>query len=327
MSAGKFARQYQCDIGILFTDWWAFSDFPKMVPRSTLYGPMDHTNYSEEILNFTRQYHKIIGLCKWQQDYLKTVGIESDFIYHGVDVSRYKPMDKKTCKKKYNLENKFVFGTVAANSDKEDRKAHSRSMKAMRYFLDSNPDIKETDIVWLYHTTANDPRGMPLQSICHKFKLDNVIKFMDPSMADLMISEDDLVQLMNCFDVHLLCSKREGFGLPIIETQSCGIPNINHNWSSMTELTNGHGWLCKSLGEDLNLETTPINAETASPDVYSIAECIKDAYFNEKLRTKYGKESREFALKFNWDDLVANQWVPLLKGMMKDTSVDDRRLL
>lgn len=648
VSAGKFARQYNVDIGLLFTDWWAFSDFPKMLPRATAYTPMDHTNYSEEVLNFTRQYHKLISLCKWQQSYLKDIGIESDMIYHGVDISTYKPMDKKKCKERLKLDGKFVFGTVAANSDKEDRKAHTRSMKAMRYFLDSNPDVKESDICWIYHTTSNDPRGMPLSSIAHKYKLDNVIKFMDPSMSDLMISEAELAQLMNAFDVHILCSKREGFGLPIIETQAClpgeqmvitangskridsiddnemmldgkvikrlcrkykgllytikakgllpvkftdnhpiltdkgwketkdittddyvvipklnvttneivaedrnlarllgiyvgdgytenysivlcangmkqasewaklcidvygnarisnnykvkcyvgnlwikeqcgkdaknkivpkkilnssqedkiafieglvesdgyiynknklrititsisrslvdsmtlllaslgifnsvsvkrkdsygiilgrkvhlnecyimniygndackilkypninknrkrksgyetdahlyykiesittecyegtvynlqtetseymtqfivhncGIPNINHDWSSMTELTKGHGWLCKSLGYDLNLETTPINAETAAPDVYSIAECIKEAYFKEELRLKYAKESREFALKFNWDDLVANQWVPLFKNMVTSTSVDDRRLI
>ena len=200
-------------------------------------------------------------------------------------------------------------------------------MKAMRYFLDTHPDVKESDIVWLYHTSSNDPRGMPLQSIAHKFKLDNVIKFMDPTMSDVMLSEKDLVELMNCFDVHILCSKREGFGLPTLETMACGVPNIAHDWSSQTELVEGHGWLCKSLGYGLNLETTPINAETAFPDVYSIADCIADAYFNENLRKKYARDSREFSLKFNWDDLIVNQWVPILNEMMETKKVDDRRLL
>ena len=215
-------------------------------------------------------------------------------------------------------------------SDKEDRKSHGRMMKAMRYFLDSNPDVKEQDIVWLYHSTASDPRGMPLSSICHKFRLDNVIKFMDPSIADTMIPEENLATLMNTFDVHLLCSKREGFGMPILETMSCGVSNICHDFSSMPELVKGHGWLCKSLGYDLNLETTPINAETASPDVYDIARCIKDAYFDEKKRTTYGRKSREFALKYTWDDLIRYQWVPFLENIQEDLrgkSIEERRIL
>jgi glycosyltransferase involved in cell wall biosynthesis len=211
-------------------------------------------------------------------------------------------------------------GKVAwsSQSDKEDRKAHGRMMKAMRYFLDSNPDVKEKDITWIYHSNPVDPRGMPLSSICHKFKLDNVIRFMDPKIADVMITEEQLCALYNAMDVHVLCSKREGFGMPIIESQACGIPNICHDFSSMTELVKGHGWLCKSLGQDLNLETTPINAETAFPDVYSIADCIKDAYFDDKKREGFGLKSREFALRYNWDDLVHNSWVPLLEDIQED---------
>ncbi len=320
-SAAQYCKQYKIDVGILFTDWWAFRDFPKIIPKATLYGPMDQINYSEEILEFTRKFHKIIGLCKWQQKCLANYGIASDYIYHGVNVDIFKPLDKKEARKKFGIteDDVFIFGTVAANNDKEDRKGHTRSMKAMRYFLDQNPDVK--NIIWLYHTVPNDPNGMPLASISHKFGLDNVIRFMDPTIANTMLTEEDLATLMNCFDVHLLCSKREGFGMPILETQACGIPNICHDFSSMTELVHGHGWLCKSLGNGLNLETTPINAETAVPDVYSIAKCIKGAYFNRNLVKKYGEESRKFALPFSWDNIVENQWVPLLDKMANNTKL------
>jgi glycosyltransferase involved in cell wall biosynthesis len=221
-------------------------------------------------------------------------------------------MNKKEARKKIgiNEDDVFVFGTIAANGDKEDRKSHAKSMKAMRYFLDQNPDVK--NIIWLYHTIPDDERGMPLLSISHKLGLDNIIGFMNPSLASTMLTEQDLATLMNCFDVHLLCSKREGFGMPILETQACGVPNICHDFSSMTELVQGHGWLCKSLGYGLNLETTPINAESATPDVYDIARCIKEAYFNPDKVEKYGEDSRKFSLPFNWDDLVKNRWVPIL---------------
>ncbi len=318
-SAAQYSKQYHTDIGVLFTDWWAFSDFPKIIPRATLYSPMDQLNYPEEIMKFTRDYYKIIGLCKWQQQCLSDAGIESDYIYHGVNVNVFKPVDKKEVRKKFGIkedDDVFIFGTVAANNDREDRKSHARSMKAMKYFLDQNPDIK--NVIWLYHTSPNDSRGMPLLSISHKLGLDKIISFMDPSLASIMLTEEDLAALMNCFDVHLLCSKREGFGMPILETQACGVPNICHDFSSMTELVQGHGWLCKSLGYGLNLETTPINAESATPDVYDIAKCIEDAYFHPDKVQKYGEESRKFALPFDWDNIVENQWVPLLDRMASE---------
>lgn len=228
-------------------------------------------------------------------------------------------MNKREDRKKLGItkDDVFIFGTVANNEDKEDRKGHTRSMKAMRYFLDQNPDVK--NIIWLYHTVPNNPRGMPLASIAHKFGLNKMIRFMDPSRDSTLFSEEDLVVLINCFDVHLLCSKREGFGMPILETQASGIPNICHDFSSMTELVQGHGWLCKSLGYGLNLETTAINAETAVPDVYDIAKCIKDAYFNPDIVKKYREEYRKFALPFNWDKIVENQWVPVLDNIATNT--------
>ena len=164
-------------------------------------------------------------------------------------------------------------------------------MKAMSYFLEQNPDVK--NVVWLYHTVPDSPSGLPLPSIAHKFRANNVIKFMDPSVASTMYREEELASLMNCFDVHMLCSKREGFGVPILETEACGVPNISHDFSSMTELVEGHGWLCKSLGYGSNLETTALNAETATPDVYDIARCIKEAYFNPDKVKSYGEKSRE----------------------------------
>lgn len=324
-SAAQYCKQFNVDIGILFSDWWAFSDFPKIIPRATLYTPMDQINYPDEVIKFTKEYYKIIGLCKWQQRCLSDLQISSECIYHGVDTNIFKPQDKKGARKNFGVsEDAFIFGTVAANGDKEDRKGHSRTMKAMRYFLDQNPDVK--DILWLYHTSPNDPRGMPLISISHKLGLDKIISFMDPSWNNTMLTEVDLASLMNCFDVHLLCSKREGFGMPILESQACGIPNICHDFSSMTELVQGHGWLCKSLGYGLNLETSPINAECAVPDVYDIAKCIEDAYFHPEKIRKYGEASREFALPFDWDKLVENQWVPLLDKMALDMKLENRYL-
>jgi len=329
-SAQKHAQRFNTDIQFLFTDWWAFSKFPEIMKFPCAYSPMDHIGYPEEIINFTKKYRVLVSLCKFQQEELKKRwGIDSYMVYHGVETNKFKPLDKLQCKRRINCEDKFVFGTVAANSDKEDRKSHAPSMKAMRHFLDQNPDI-EKDVVWIYHSNPRDPRGMPLSNICHKFKLDNIIKFMDPNMSTLMLSTEDLVILMNAFDAHILNSKREGYGLPIMETQSCGVPNMCHNFSSMPELVKGHGWLVKSLGTGLNLTTTPINAETATPDVYDIADKLERVFFRDKEREKYAKASREFALKFDWDKIVTEGWIPVLEDiqeMIRPKSLEERRLL
>ncbi|MGD6809493.1 MAG: hypothetical protein ACQCN3_07335 [Candidatus Bathyarchaeia archaeon] len=88
-SASEYCKQFKVDAGLLFSDWWAFSDFPKIIPNATLYSPMDQVGYPEEIVNFTKDYFEIISLCKWQQ------GIKSNCIYHGVNVNIFKPNKKE----------------------------------------------------------------------------------------------------------------------------------------------------------------------------------------------------------------------------------------
>ena len=46
----------------------------------------------------------------------------------------------------------------------------------------------------------------------------------------------------NGLDVLSLCSYGEGFGLPLIEAQACGIPVVTTDASAMSELC-GAGWL------------------------------------------------------------------------------------
>ena len=316
-SAVKFSRVFNTDLQFLHSDFWAFVGFPEKMEHPVLYSPMDHIHYGEELMNMVKNYWRVISLCYFQQRELKERwNIDSEVIYHGVDTSIYKPLNKQACKEQLGLGDKFVFGTVAANNDKEDRKSFTRVIKALRYFLDQNPDVK--DVTWLVHTSPNDPRGMPLSAVVHKWNLDNIVRFLSPNMSDTLLTEEQLNQVYNAMDVHVLCSKREGFGLPILESMCVGVPNIVHNFSSMTELVKGRGWLVRSLGTGLNLETTPINAETALPDVYDIADKLARAYFRENERKKFSIRAREFALKYNWEDLVLNKWIPVLEDMKED---------
>lgn len=315
-SAGKYAKQYNTDVQILHTDWWAFSQFPDIMDCPMIYSPMDHIDYPKEILNFTRKYEKIISLCDWQVEELKKVNIPSIAIHHGLDTKVFNPRNKAECKKRLRLDGKFVVGTVAANSDKEDRKHHAGMIKGMYWFLKQNPDIK--DVVWLYHTNPMDPRGMPLSKIADKWGLSNIIRFMDPNMADVMLSEEEMAQMYGAMDVHFIPSKREGFGIPIIESMACGIPNIGHDFSAPPEFIRGRGWLVKSVGVGLNYMTTPLNAETGYPDVYDIAEKLERAYFRTEEREKFGKLSAEYAKRFEWDNIVDNHWVPLLNTMVEE---------
>ena len=103
------------------------------------------------------------------------------------------------------------------------------------------------------------------------------------------------------------------------EAMSCGIPVIAHDFSAMREAIveeNGtrHGWLAKTAV----YVDTPIGATSAIPDVYSIEKCIEKAYFKEKTRLRYARNARKFALKFDWDRIINEMWVPYLDKIIEE---------
>ena len=68
------------------------------------------------------------------------------------------------------------------------------------------------------------------------------VKFPPASVWHLGAPAALVANLYQAFDVLLNPSMGEGFGIPILEAQACGVPVIASDHSAMTELTQA-GWL------------------------------------------------------------------------------------
>lgn len=98
------------------------------------------------------------------------------------------------------------------------------------------------------------------------------------------VQDEDLVAITNLATVLLLPSLVEGFGLPILEAQLCGVPVITSNISSMPEVA-GQG----ALLVDPN-------------SVESIAQAIIEIKDNKKAREYLIKEGLNNIQRFSWDN-------------------------
>ena len=307
VSALQHAKSFKTNAQILMSDYWAFPWFPQEMPDPILHSPMDHTNYPEELLRMIRQYKKIISLCNWQQEQLRKVGIESPVIYHGVDTDTYFPMKQREARAITRIpEDQFVIGIVSANADKEGRKGWSQMFKGVKLFLDNNPDVRDLRI--FVHSNPEDPRGLPLKNMAHKQGILEICAFESPHLSVIGLNDEQMNILYNSFDLLMCCSYREGFGIPMLEAMATGKPVIAHDFSSMSELVKGRGWLVKT---DTYVDT-PINATTGIPDWRDIATQIEKAYNNQRQIKKYGRKALKFAKKHTWDRLVMNKWIPIL---------------
>src|SRR3990167_2078922 len=119
-----------------------------------------------------------------------------------------------------------------------------------------------------------------------------------------------MAKIYNTFDCLLCPSTNEGFGLPIIEAQACGIPVIVNDFTSMPELIieGETGFKCEVAYHRF----TPLLSFIGIPDVKSIYNCMEKVFNAD--RVKIGKKAREYMIE-NYDTklIFDTKWKPFLK--------------
>ena len=98
------------------------------------------------------------------------------------------------------------------------------------------------------------------------------------------IPESKVVELYNSFDVFLFTSSHEGFGLPILEAQRCGIPVLIFKEAKIPEETRRFAIECE--------------------DVKDMAEKVINLLENEEEYLWYRKKGIEYTKQFTWDKYV-----------------------
>jgi glycosyltransferase involved in cell wall biosynthesis len=124
-----------------------------------------------------------------------------------------------------------------------------------------------------------------------------------------------VAKIMNTFDCLLQPSNSEGFGLPIIEAQSCGVPVIVNNWTSMPELVKDGktGYICNAGDK----KWSPIGAYMVSPDRDSLREKMELAFKNG--RDKLQKACRNHIIdQYDLDKRVFQEWIPFLEEVKNE---------
>jgi len=118
-------------------------------------------------------------------------------------------------------------------------------------------------------------------------------------------------------DVFSLVTMGEGFGIPIIEAQACGVPVIVGDWTSMPEL-------CFSGWKVSKADTEPVFTNIAAfhylPRAAAIAEQMDNAY-QMRGNQDYRKRARKAALAYGADKIVEKYWKPALDVIEKRLQV------
>jgi glycosyltransferase involved in cell wall biosynthesis len=305
-------NEKQPDLIITLYDVWVFQGKGWDDLNVASWTPIDHSPVPPGVAAWSAKSNVTpLAMSKFGQKELAARNIDSIYIPHSVDTKVFNRKDSisgRTIEEYMGFSNdRFVVGMNAANkaSGLIHRKAFGENLMAFSIFVKKHPDA-----ILYIHTDPVSPHGWNLMALGQTLGIpvENMM-FVDPVSYRFGISQEDLAGIYSSMDVLLATSYGEGFGIPTIEAQACGVPVIASDFAASAELV-GDGWLVG--GQPLY-----DNAQSAFftiPAVPRIVEALEQAYERGKGPSE---KAVEFAQAFDHDAVWTKYWKPALKKLLK----------
>lgn len=304
-----YYRLFNADIYITNFDVWAMPEMARMNVRWVPYVPVDHEPCPEPVLEALKGAYRVASYSESASKLLSDGGIESVPISVGVDTKIFKPNEKREELRKragYSPDD-FVVGIMAMN--KGQRKNFPEMFDAFSRFKKRHPNAK-----LFAHTDPLRPDGINLIKVAERYGIINDIILSDVTMLELGYPTEMIADMYNTFDVLLMTTAGEGFGMPIIEAQACGVPVITNNFTTGKEL-NAHPELVVEPRSKFMDALVSFQAET---DVEKAVEALETVYM--KPRGHYKDSSVKYVQKYDWD-VVAKGWEKFFNEIEADLGI------
>lgn len=305
--AERTYQHFKADILITLVDIWILKDLPATM-KWFPWTPVDHEPMPPRVYQVLHEHqgiYKPIAMSQYGKREMERLGIDCFYIPHMIDCDAFSPNQelREEHRKLVGWSDKFVIGSVGTNV--RERKNWTSMFLALQKFRRSHDDV-----VMYCHTDAFESRGRDLEALRQSLMIQDITFF--PSITAMKIegiTEETMNNMYNSLDVYLHPSKGEGFGIPIIEAQSAGVPVIVSNNTAQPELVGG-GWVLKDMRPEFDEQSSWEGA--ANPD--EILEYLEQAYEEKKSGKieERRKAAREKALEYDYRVVMEKYWKPTL---------------
>ncbi len=319
---GAHCQHFGADLLISLVDAWVME--PRLVPlRWAPWFPVDSEPVPAKVADAVRQSWQPIVYSQFGQRMAAAAGIEAAYVPHGVECNVFKPGNRAEARTHLRQPaDAFLVGMVAANKDPGDRKAFRMQVAGFAAFHSKHPDSR-----LFLHTVRGghgEPGAWDLTALVAAYGLSDAVVFSD--QYGLIVGQPDvyMAALYNACDVLLSVSMGEGFGIPILEAQSCGCPVIVGDWTAMGELCFAGEKLPKEAAVP---EWTPLQTWQWRVRPEMVAEALERAYSAAQVsgsREAATRKARTRALDYDADRVAEKYWKPLL-AQLEARMADERQ--
>ena len=273
--------------------------------NASMWFPVDTNPLGEGDVAVLRDSQAIpVAMSQFGAQVLRSEGADPLYCPHAVDTKVFQPGDQAPFRDTVPAigPDTFVIGICAMNRDPL-RKGFSEQMLAFSRFHSRHPDSH----LALHTSPVNSP-GLNLKSLAERLGIGAVVTFPDSYAYDMaMITAEQMAVWYQGLDILSLCSYGEGFGIPLIEAQACGVPVVTTDASAMSELCGG-GWLVSGTP----FWSSGHNAWWLRPDATDIEQAYEVAYQAKQDGTLPRKPAYDFAQQYDIDRVFQQYMVPAL---------------
>jgi glycosyltransferase involved in cell wall biosynthesis len=274
--------------------------------------PIDHQPAPENVLKWLRKPNVTpIAMSKFGKAMIENAGLETEYIPHAIDTDIFKPTkdlpEGISGREFVKGEDKFVVGMNFANKAGGfiHRKAVAENFLAFAIFASKHEDV----ILYLHTEPYGKQSGFVLPNILEACGVPaSKVAFVDPIAYTYGISQETLAAIYSAWDVGLFTNYGEGFGVPQMEAQACGVPIITSNFAASAELASPDSFLVNGQPLWDAGQHTWFNI----PNVQGIVDALEQAY--QRGRKDF-PDTLAFAQNYDANKVYEESWKPLIEKL------------
>jgi len=272
--------------------------------------PVDHDPAPPAVLDFFRDTGAVpIAMTRFGADRLRE--LNPLYVPHGVAGDVYRPQPQAPQRAAAGLpRDAFVVGVVAVNKGALSRKSLPELIEAFAIFRARHDDA----ILYLHTELLGSHQGLHIPSLLADLGVDehSVIVTDQYRYLHEPLAPEEMADRYATLDVLLNASMGEGFGLTVLEANSCGVPAIVTDFTAMSEVC-GAGW---KVGYERYWSDQ--SSWQARPHLEEIVESLEACYAQSAAeRAALAEQARTHALAYDANHVLEQHWLPALDELAR----------